>query len=269
MCINWLKNLIQALKPEEISVPETADTGESVTIVTVTGEFEEEPEPEQPITTPIIVSMKKPYEGINFHVLLDNGHASSTPGKRQQLENGKYFYEWEFNRDIVRRIALRLDDLGIPYEILVPERDKDVSLSDRAARANSCCSKYGKENCFFISVHSNAYGDGVNFSSAKGWSVWTTKGNTSSDKYATILFDEAEKILPRYKMTTRKDMSDGDPDYEENFTVIYKTWCPAVLTENLFFTNKEEVAWLMTDEGRDVIAQIHVDAIKKIIESRK
>ena len=185
-----------------------------------------------------------------------------------QLKNGTYFYEYEFNRDVVRRIAGKLFDLGIPFEVLVPEVDTDVPLSTRAARANSYCTEYGKDKCFFISVHSNAFGDGKTFTSAKGWSVWTTKGPTKSDEYATIMFEEAEKLLPKFGFTTRKDLTDGDPDYEENFTVIYKTWCPAVLTENLFFTNKEEVEWLLTSEGREVIAAIHVNAIKRIIDDR-
>lgn len=233
-----------------------------------------EPVAEEPVAEPVEEAKpepveKKPYEGVNFHVLLDNGHASSTPGKRMKLENGRVFYEYEFNRDIVRRIARKLDTLGIPYEILVPEVDKDIALSERAARANSFCSKYGTGNCFFISVHSNAFGDGINFTDAMGWSVWTTVGNTKSDGCATTLFEAADSILPKFGMTTRKQMSDGDPDYEENFTVIYKTWCPAVLTENMFFTNKKEVMWLMTDEGREAIADIHVEGIKRIIDERK
>ena len=265
MCIPWLKKFfLQAGEPEV----ETPENGENEPVII------EQPEEDTGVTVsvpiieePIIVEpMKKPYEDKDFHILLDNGHASSTPGKRQQLGNGKYFYEWKFNREIVARIAAKLDELGIKYEILVPENDVDIALSARAARANSCCTKYGTDKCFFISVHSNAYGDGVTFTNAKGWSVWTTKGTTPSDKYATIFFEEAEKLLPDYGMTTRNDMQDGDPDYEENFTVIYKTWCPAVLTENMFFTNKEEVAWLMTDEGKDVIAEIHVNGIKRIID---
>ena len=254
MCMEFFKNLFKPAKPIEPGCPSPQETGETAVVIESTGD-----------TTP----QAKPYEGVNFHVLLDNGHASSTPGKRQQLDSGKYFFEYEFNRDVVGRIAQKLDDLGIGYEILVPERDEDIPLSTRAARANSFCEKYGKENCFFISVHSNAYGDGITFTSAKGWSVWTTKGSTPADKYATILFNEAAAILPEYGMTTRSDNSDGDPDYEENFTVIYKTICPAVLTENLFFTNRDEVKWLMTNEGRDAIADIHVKGIEKIIKEKK
>lgn len=257
MCINWIKNLFKPAEPKE-------ETGVTETVpVVVTGTAEDTQITEPALGEP----MGKPYEGVDFHVLLDNGHASTTPGKRQQLENGTYFYEWKFNREIVGRIADRLDDLGIPCEILVPEDDVDVALSTRAARANSFCTKYGKDRCFLISVHSNAYGDGVNFTDAKGWSIWTTKGQTKSDEYATIIFNEAERILKNHDMTTRKEMVDGDPDYEENFTVIYKAWCPAVLTENMFFTNRKEVHWLMSDEGKDAIADIHVEGIKRILES--
>lgn len=261
MCISWLKYLFvkeepvvdaPVTDPVDVPEPEVQESGDTETV-------------EEPI---IVTPMPKPYEGINFHVLLDNGHASSTPGKRQLLEDGSYFFEYEFNRDVVQRIARKLDDLGIPYDIIVPEVDKDVALSERAARANSLCSKYGTANCFFISVHSNAFGDGKTFTDAKGWSVWTTKGPTKSDEYATTMFEAASDILPKYDMTTRSQMTDDDPDYEENFTVIYKTWCPAVLTENMFFTNKKEVSWLMTSEGREAIADIHVEGIKRIIDNR-
>ena len=48
----------------------------------------------------------KPYENVNFHVLLDNGHAKSTAGKCSPVfPDGSRFYEWEFNRDVVKRIA--------------------------------------------------------------------------------------------------------------------------------------------------------------------
>ena len=85
------------------------------------------------------------YSGKNFVVLLDNGHAKSTAGKRSPLfDDGKTrFYEWEFNRDVVSRIAKKLDRLGIKYHVLVPEGDYDVPLTTRANRANEYCKKYG------------------------------------------------------------------------------------------------------------------------------
>lgn len=213
----------------------------------------------------VIEEEQEPFNYNGTVILLDNGHASSTPGKRSPVfdDGTTQFFEYEFNRDIVKRIAEKLEKLGITYHIIVPEVDKDITLSTRASRANKYCKEYGKDKCLFISIHSNAAGNGE-WMNARGWSVWTTVGNTKSDAVATIFFEEAEKILPKYKMTLRKDMSDGDPDYEENFTVLYKTNCRAILTENLFQDNKIDAAFLMSEEGRNAIAEIHINAIKRI-----
>lgn len=202
----------------------------------------------------------------SFVVLLDNGHARSTPGKRSpKWEDGTRFYEYEFSRDIVKRISEKLKVLNIRYEIITPEVDYDVPLTTRAKRANAFCDKYGKDNCLFISVHANAAGSNDKWLNGRGWSVWTTVGKTQSDTYATIFYKEAEKLLPQYGMTLRKNSANGDYDFESNFTVIYKTKCPAILTENLFQDNKTDCKFLMSDKGRDVIAQIHVNAIKEIM----
>lgn len=202
----------------------------------------------------------------SFVVLLDNGHARSTPGKRSpKWEDGTRFYEYEFSRDVVKRISEKLKELNIRYEIITPEVDYDVPLTTRAKRANVFCDKYGKDNCLFISVHANAAGSKDKWLNGRGWSVWTTVGKTQSDTYATTFYKEAEKLLPQYGMTLRKNSANGDYDFESNFTVIYKTKCPAILTENLFQDNKTDCKFLMSDKGRDVIAQIHVNAIKEII----
>jgi N-acetylmuramoyl-L-alanine amidase len=159
-----------------------------------------------------------------FVVLLDNGHAKSTPGKKSPLlDNGKRFYEYEFARDIVKRISKELDKLHISYKIVTPVVDPDIPLSTRANRVNRYCQKFGKNNCLLISIHANAAGMGDKWMNARGWSVYTTKGKTKSDEYADIFYKEAEKILPLYGMTLRKDTTDGDFDYEQDFTLLYKS----------------------------------------------
>lgn len=218
----------------------------------------------EPVVTPSIPKTTIKWKN-DIVILLDNGHAQTTAGKYSpKFEDGTRFYEYKFNRDIVRRIADGLDKLNIKYHILVPEIINDIPLTTRAARANSYASTYGKDKCFLISIHANAFGNGEKWNNARGWSVYTTKGKTKSDEYATIVFNEAERLLPQYGMTLRKDMGDGDPDYEENFTILYKTTMPAILTENLFFTNLTDVDFLMSEEGKDVIAKIHINAIKTI-----
>lgn len=204
-----------------------------------------------------------------FVVLLDNGHAKSTKGKCSPLfEDGSRFYEYEFARDVVRRISEKLQKENILFKIVTPEVEEDIPLTTRANRVNRYCQKYGKNNCILISVHANASGDGSKWMPARGWSVWTTKGKTKSDEYADIFYKEAKKLLPLYGMTMRQDLADGDYDFESNFTIIYKSNCPAILTENLFQDNKKDCEFLMSDKGRDVIADVHVNAIKQIINEK-
>ena len=77
----------------------------------------------------------------NFIPILDNGHGIETAGKRSPVwDDGTQLFEWEFNRDIVKRVSSMLEEEGIQYRILVPET-KDVSLSARCKRANAIYSE--------------------------------------------------------------------------------------------------------------------------------
>ena len=49
----------------------------------------------------------------------------------------------------------------------------------------------------------------------------------------------AELNFPGHKI--RKDCSDGDPDFESDFTVLSRTHCAAALTESLFYDNAEDL----------------------------
>ena len=190
-------------------------------------------------------------------VLLDNGHGGlingeyQTPGKRSPVwDDGSQLFEGEFNRSIVARIVESLTSLIIPYVIIAPET-RDVKLSTRVKRAN----EIQDEPCFYLSVHSNAGG-------GNGFEVFTSPGETTSDKIATIFGEEYKKTFPQKKLRT--DYSDGDLDKEAAFTVIKKTRMPAVLTENFFMDNEEECKEiLMTKQGRDLIAEFHVNAIMR------
>ena len=76
----------------------------------------------------------------------------------------------------------------------------------------------------------------------------------------------AHEVLDVKGKKIRKDMSDGDEDYEENFYIIYKSSMPAVLTENFFMTTKTDVAYLESEEGKKDIVDIHIKGIQKYIE---
>lgn len=195
-------------------------------------------------------------------IILDNGHGVNCAGKcSPKFEDGSRFYEYEFNRDIVRRIAEDLKKAGIKCEILVPE-ENDISLTERCNRANKIWKNTGKK-CFLISIHANAAGMGNKWMDARGWCVFTSKGRTKSDDIATIFWEEMKTAFPNDKM--RMDTSDGDVDWEANFAMLYNTKCPAILTENFFQDNKEDCKLLRSEAGRIKIANAHVRAIKKVL----
>lgn len=211
-----------------------------------------------------ILKPKEQSQAINkdITIILDNGHGKNTQGKcSPKFEDGSRFYEYEFSRDIVRRIAEDLKKAGIKYEILVPE-ENDISLTERCNRANKIWKNTGKK-CFLISIHANAAGMGNQWMNARGWSVWTSRGRTKSDDIATVFWEEMKTEFPNNKM--RMDTADGDVDCEANFAMLYNTKCPAILTENFFQDNKEDCKLLRSEAGRIKIANAHVRAIKKTL----
>lgn len=190
-------------------------------------------------------------------VLLDNGHGKETAGKCSPVwSDGSQLFEWEFNRDIVRRIAEKLQADGVPYRVLVPE-ENDISLSERVKRAN----EIAKENdgkVYVLSIHANAGG-------GTGWEIYTSPGQTPSDAIATVFFEEAGREFMPDGWRMRSDYSDGDPDKEANFYILTKTTCPAVLTENFFMDTKKDCCFIMSENGRERIANMHVAAIKRVM----
>ena len=192
-------------------------------------------------------------------ILIDAGHGIDTPGKRSP--DGA-FREYLWNREIADLVC---EDLGIDgYNVsLVVTETNDIPLITRVNRVNAICNKYGTDDVILVSIHSNAAGNGKDWMNAKGWSCYTTKGDTKSDILAELLYDSFERSFPDRKI--RKDMQDGDRDWEENFYIIQKSKCPAVLIENFFYDNKEECHWLMQDAVKVRIAMAIEQGIKAYV----
>ena len=69
--------------------------------------------------------------------------------------------------------------------------------------------------------------------------------------------------FPSQKM--RLDTSDGDVDKEKNFTILYNTNSPFILTENFFMDYEPDCRLIMSEAGKRKIANAHIRAIKKTI----
>ena len=193
-------------------------------------------------------------------VLIDPGHGIDTPGKRSP---DGLLQEYLWNRQIADLILEGLVSAGIDASLVVTETN-DVSLRNRVNRVNTICNRLGASNVLLVSVHANAAGNGSAWMNARGWSCYTSKGKTKSDQVAECLYDAFEEEFQDRKI--RKDMSDGDRDWEENFYVLQKSKCPAVLLENFFYDNREECAWMLQEESKKRIASAAVKGIIKYIK---
>lgn len=194
-------------------------------------------------------------------ILIDNGHGNNTPGKRSP--DGRLL-EWQYAREIAKAVVSRLRNAGYDAELLVTE-NYDVSLLERVHRANVKCQSLGKENVIVASIHCNAAGNGKEWLKATGWEIWTSEGMTDSDRLAEWMLRMAELSFPDKIRVWRQEQYQRDK--EKNFTILKSTLCPAVLTENFFMDNQDDVAFLLSEEGKKAIVNCHVLGIINYIES--
>lgn len=190
-------------------------------------------------------------------ILIDNGHGEETPGKRSP--DGR-LREYAYAREIASMVYDELYNRDYDVELLVPET-KDIPLSTRCKRANQFCKELGNKNVLLVSIHCNAAGNGSDWMGAKGWSVFVSNNASSNSKLlADCLYDAAEQ--QKLKLRTEKP---GQKYWQQSLAICRDTNCPAVLTENLFQDNKEDVEFLLSKEGKEAIAKLHVDGIIKYI----
>lgn len=205
-----------------------------------------------------------------FTIILGTAHLSSTPGK---CSPDKKFREYAYTRRLVKEIYNRLVNRG--YACVIDWIDDDMpglnssqELCKRVSIVNNICKEKGPSNCMYISVHVNAAGNGGQWKNATGWSVYTSTGTTKSDAIATCLYEAAQEILGPLGKKIRTDFRDGDADYEEDFYVLKRTNCPAVLTENFFQDSRSDVEWLESEEGFNAVVEIHVRGIIKYLSKK-
>ncbi len=188
----------------------------------------------------------------NRLVMIDNGHGAETRGKCSPDGSHR---EWKWTREIARRLADELRERGLDTQLLVTE-DADVPLAERCRRANQAAA--GKD-AVLISIHNNAAGDGSRWLEASGWCAFVS-GNASaaSRRLAGLLTEES---LRCGLGGNRARPPSGY--WTANLAICRDTVCPAVLTENMFQDNLKDVEFLASEEGKEAIVALHVDAILK------
>jgi len=196
--------------------------------------------------------------------IIDAGHGGIingqyvTPGKRSPEFDGVVMYEGIFNRAVAGKLIGRLESAGVPFFYL--NSNLDIPLEERVLIYNKLKIEYSNYELVLISIHANA----ATSEAAHGVEVFTSPGQTKSDGYAEVWFNE---FMLEFKdeFTLRIDRIDGDSDKEAKFYVITETIFPAFLIEHGFMTNYAECAKLRSNSYRDRYAAVIYQAITKIL----
>ena len=124
--------------------------------------------------------------------------------------------------------------------VMTRTTDATVSLVERTTLARE------EDVDVWISVHNNAFPDGVNPWENSGTSVYYNHPGS-----AGLAWSLQEELLQEMGL---RDLGVGRADlHQPRFT-----WAPAVLTENLFMMIPEQEAFVKTEEGQQRIAEAHV-----------
>lgn len=194
-------------------------------------------------------------------VPIDNGHGQETLGK---CSPDNTLREWEWTREVAAYVMAGLRDIGIESHLLVPET-WDVPLAERVKRVNDLCRGYGADNVALVSIHVNAAGADGRWHNARGFLPYVaTNAGQGSRLLARYLYEESE----RRGLKGNRCM--GPQKYAvKSLAMCRDTKCAAVLTENLYMDNREDCAYLLSDEGKKAIVDMHVEAIKRYVDSVK
>lgn len=193
-------------------------------------------------------------------ILIDNGHGVDTPGKRSP--DGT-FREYKWCREVARMVCDLLQAMGYDARLLVPE-EMDVSLQERCRRAN----RFDKKRTILVSIHNNAAGNGSRWMTARGWSIYTTRGVTEADFLAECIWMRAKASFKSPLSVRSYSNARLGHDYEENFYILLHTYCPAVLVEHFFQDNKDDVRYLLTSRAKAECAEVIVDGVVDYIKSK-
>ena len=205
-------------------------------------------------------------------IILDNGHGKETAGKRSP--DGT-FLEWEFNRDIVRRVLELANEnlIGDKFINLVPE-EADIPLGRAGAkydcrikRINDLVEKNREVKYLVLSIHANAAANGE-WKNAKGFGVFYDTTDVGIEEVAKHFSEEIDKqsaddaINP---MSVKKWGGRGVISSFGQYSIIYFPYCDSLLLELGFMDNKEEVEYLKSDTGRAELALGIFVACQKIL----
>jgi N-acetylmuramoyl-L-alanine amidase len=189
-----------------------------------------------------------------LRIILDPAHGSDVAGKCSP--DGTH-HEWKWSREICNQLGLSLIQEGFKVDF-TNYGELEIGILNRQKIADKIP---GTRN-LLVSMHNNAAGMGDKWMKARGVCIWTSPGHTKSDPSAEIVMNELESAFP--EISFRKDMIDGDQDYEAKFTVLMGKNYRGFLLEWNFQDNHEDLAIIKDAAYNQKLINTMVKAIIRI-----
>ena len=197
-----------------------------------------------------------------MYFFLDAGHGGitidgyyTTPGKRSPVPPPEGIYEGVFNRAVCDCILERGKDLMI--QPTVNNSAIDHGITKRCEFINKTIDQ--KDSSYdpscLISIHADAMGNGKEWTNDSGFKVLHYPGSFWGVEYGKIVLEEMSQVVP-YKSMGLRPRSDVQ--------ILSSTRCPAILLECGHMTNLEDVKFLRTETGQQIIASAVVKAMYRI-----
>lgn len=194
-------------------------------------------------------------------ILLVPAHHKTTPGKRSPDER---ILEYAYSRELIEDIIERLKGMGYDAINPIPETEKELSLGEQCRIVNKIYDECSGD-CFCITPHLNAAGNGSKWMNARGWSAFIYRGAGEKTKELARSLTKAaenEGLKIRYEYPEV-------PYWTSGFYICKNTKPSTVLTENLFQDNLDDVEFLLSPQGKEAIVNLHVAGILEYLNKEE
>ncbi|MGA0920066.1 MAG: N-acetylmuramoyl-L-alanine amidase family protein [Gemmatimonadaceae bacterium] len=238
--------------------------------------------------TAVAAATTSPGLSRRYTVVVDPGHGGKDPGMKGPVIEGVAFSEARVTLEVSRRLQAALEAKGIRV-VMTRTRDTLIALRDRGPIANRA------NGDLFLSVHVNAANPKwSNPTGARGFETYflstartedeahvanmenevvrfetEVEGAPKGDALSFILNDLARNEHLRESSevaaTIQRRMRDVHPGPNRGvkqalFSVLVRTYMPAVLVELGFGTNPAEARWMASPRGQQEAAEAIADA---------
>jgi N-acetylmuramoyl-L-alanine amidase len=186
--------------------------------------------------TPPVVTPDISPRAVSGTVVIDPGHGGRDPGATSY--HG--YYEKTVNLRIARKLASYLENRGVRV-IMTRNNDTFIELNERAEIAN----RAGAD--LFVSIHCDSHQS----RSQNGYTIYVARSASWSSKKTGIAINQAMGQTGLSSVGIRN----------QDFRVLVRTACPAVLVECGYLTNPSEATLLDDSDFQDRIARAISDGI--------